>query len=274
MLFFVILSYNGAMVSSSVNKRFFIPVIVLVSILSLNLFPVQARGVLHLISVPFHSLFWRGGTGLSGFFSSLQNAGSLAQERDLLLSETLMLKGELATLQSAETENEELRKALNLSLRGEFRLLSAEIFAKDLRADIVLIKLPQENNVTVGMPVITRDKVLAGRVLKVSGSIAKVMLISHPDSSFDARVPGKDAVGIVKGEGKYQLLFDLVPKEATFSLGDMVATSSLGGVFPQNLLVGEVREIRSSDSEPFQRSTLNPFFNLQKENILFVILEF
>lgn len=262
------------MASSSVKKRFFIPAIVLLCILFLNLFPAQARGVLHFISVPFQSLFWKGGTGASGFFSSLQNAGSLAQERNLLLSETLMLKGELVKLKSAEAENEELRKALNLSLQGEFRLLSAEIFAKDPGADSVLIKLPQNNNVTVGMPVITTDKVLAGRVLEVSGSIAKVMLISHPDSFFDARIPGKDAVGIVKGKGKYQLLFDLVPKEAKLSLGDTVATSSLGGVFPQNLLVGQVQEIKSLDEEPFQRSTLNPFFNLQRENILFVVTKF
>lgn len=247
------------MLSSSTKKRFFLPALVVLFILSLNFFPNQTRGFFHFIFAPFESLLW--------------NAGALEKGDNLLESENLMLKAELVKLRAAKEENETLRKALTLGKVADLTFIVASILGKDAGSDMLVIRLPEQGSIKIGLPVITADKVLAGRVSEVVGSFAKVLLISHPDSSFDAKV-GTSAVGVVKGQGSYRLLFDLVQKDAKLSLGDTVVTSSFSGTFPANLLVGEVQEIKSSDAQPFLQAVLTPFGGLQKEEFLLVITEF
>lgn len=252
--------YNNTMLSSSVKKRFFLPVFVVLFILSLNFFPSQTRGFFHFVFAPFESLLW--------------SAGSFGKENNLLESENLKLKAELAKLQGAKEENETLRKVLALLKTADFTFMVAPILGKDAGSDVLVIRLPEQGGIKIGMPVVTADKVLVGRVSEVSGSFAQVLLISHPDSSFDAKVPRVDALGVVQGQGRYRLLFDLVQKDAKLSLGDTVVTSSLDRAFPANLLVGTIEEIKISDAQPFAKALLIPFVNLQKEEFLLVITEF
>lgn len=248
------------MSSSSAEKRFFIPALVVLFILSLNFFPNQTRGFFHFVFSPFESLLW--------------SVGSLGKENNLLESENLKLKAEVAKLQAAKEENETLRIALALGKTADFTFMVAPILGKDAGSDVLTIRLPENQRVTVGMPVVTPDKVLVGRVKEVSGSFAQVLLISHPESSFDAKASKVNAIGVVRGQGRYRLLFELVPKDAKLSLGDSVVTSHLGGAFPANLLVGTIEEIKVSDAQPFLQALLSPFGNLQKEEFLLVITEF
>ena len=248
------------MLSSSVKKRFFLPVVLILFILSLNFFPNQIRSFFHFVFAPFESLLW--------------SAGSLGKENNLLESENLELRAELAKLQGAKEENETLRIALALVKTSDFTFIVAPILGKDAGSDMLTIRLPENQRITVGMPVVTPDKVLVGRVSKVSGSFAQVLLISHPGSSFDAKISETKTVGLVRGQRRYRLLFDLVPKDAKLSLGDTVVTSSLEGAFPANLLVGTIEEIKVSDAQPFLQALLSPFGNLQKEEFLLVITEF
>jgi rod shape-determining protein MreC len=247
------------MLSSSVKKRFLFPAIVFLFILSFNFFPSQIRGFFHFVFAPFESLLWKEGS---------------KGKNNLLQSENLELLSELAKLQGAKEENETLRKALALSKASDFTFIVAPILGKDAGSDVLVIRLPEQGSIKIGMPVITADKVLAGRVSEVSGSFAKVLLISHPQSSFDAKVLKVNALGLVKGQGRYRLLFDLVQKDAKLSLGDTVVTSHFSGAFPANLLVGTIEEVKVSDAQPFAKAILTPFVNLQKEEFLLVITEF
>lgn len=253
------------MLSSSAPKRFLFPAILFVFILSLNFFASPTRGVFHFVFAPLESFFWKEGNGASQFFTSGDK---------LLESENLKLRAELAKLQGAKEENETLRIALALSKTSDFTFIVASILGKDAGSDMFLIRLPEQGIAKIGMPVITPDKVLAGKVSEVSGSFATVLLISHSESSFDAKVSETNTVGLVRGQGSYRLLFDLVPKDAKLSLGDMVVTSNFSGAFPANLLVGTIEEIKVSDAQPFAKAFLTPFLNLQKEEFLLVITGF
>ena len=248
------------MLSSSVKKRFFLPVVLILFILSLNFFPNQIRSFFHFVFAPFESLLW--------------SAGSLGKENNLLESENLELRAELAKLQGAKEENETLRIALALSKTSDFTFIVAPILGKDAGSDTLVIRLPEQGIAKIGMPVITSDKVLAGKVSEVSGSFATVLLISHPASSFDAKISETKTVGLVRGQGRYRLLLDLVQKDEKLSLGDTVVTSHFSGAFPANLLVGTIEEVKVSDAQPFAKAILTPFVNLQKEEFLLVITEF
>ena len=89
-------------------------------------------------------------------------------------------------------------------------------------------------------------------------------------SSFDAEIPDKEISGLVRGTGK-GLVFELIPKEKQLAVGDLVVTSSLGGIFPPGILVGRVKEIKRDDTDPFQQAELEPTFNITETGLLFLI---
>jgi len=154
-----------------------------------------------------------------------------------------------------------------------------QIIGKDVSRDFILIDQGSEDGISKEMPVITEEKVLVGKISEVYDNFSKVMLISNKEISFDAETlsqkePGSFCSGIIKGQGNFKVLFDLIPKEAAVFQGDVVLTSALGGIFPKGFLVGEIKEVKKNDLEPFQQAEIEPFFNLSRAEILFVVLEF
>ena len=81
----------------------------------------------------------------------------------------------------------------------------------------------------------------------------------------------EDISGLVKGKGNFQLFLDLVPKEKEIKEGDLIITSSLGGVFPKGLLVGQIQKIKKSDIEPFQQAEIKPAFEIKELEAVFII---
>jgi rod shape-determining protein MreC len=51
-------------------------------------------------------------------------------------------------------------------------------------------------------------------------------------------------------------------------------TSALGGIFPKGLLVGKIKEVKKSDIEPFQKTKIEPFFQLKKIRKIIHIKQF
>ena len=91
---------------------------------------------------------------------------------------------------------------------------------------------------------------------------------------FDAEIVETGVAGVIRGQGGQRVILDLVPQEDQFAQGDLVVTSNLGSVFPENLLIGEVVEIVKSGADPFQKAKINSFFNLKSADLVFVITSF
>ena len=143
---------------------------------------------------------------------------------------------------------------------------------RDLFQDFILIDKGSKDGIKVGFPVITSKKILCGRISEVYDNFSRIMLISSPASSFDAKVSDQDIFGVVKGKGGLNLEITLVPKDKEIKTGDQIVTSPLEGIFPKGLLIGEIKDVSKKDIEPFQSSTITPFFGTEDLNMVFVIL--
>jgi rod shape-determining protein MreC len=127
------------------------------------------------------------------------------------------------------------------------------------------------HGVLQGMAVITPEQAAVGKIGEVFETSSRVMLLSHHASSFEAKIPREGVVGAVRGQGGYQAFLDLIPQESKVVPGDTVVSASLGGIFPENLLIGEVKEVRTSNEKPFQQATLSLFFDVSKAGLLFIV---
>ena len=242
--------------------------------LNVSGFSKDIKSFFYSVSMPLQRAFWNLGENVSGFFSGMASKESLQEELNSLNSKNQELLGKIAALQELEKENEFLRKALDIGLEKEFSLELAQVKSKDVSQDSILINKGSEHGISEGFPVITNQKLLLGRIGKVYSNFSEVILISNKKSSFDAEIREREIYGVVKGKGSFEVSFDLVPKDKEMAEGDLIVTSALGGVFPQGLLVGEIKEVRKSDVEQFQTAKIIPGFSPENLDYLLIITNF
>lgn len=257
---------------SFLKRRLLFAVAFLVFILLLNMYQYEVRSFFYSFSSPLLSFFWKAGGTLSNFFSPLFQGARLAKENESVLEGNLKLLKKVAELQAAEKENREFRQAFQLEKKTNFDLAAAQIIGRDLSGDLIIISKGALSGIFPGMAVITSAGVLVGRVAEVFKDTGKVMTLTDKNSSFDARVLGKEIHGLAKGMGQGKLIFDLVPKGKALALGDLITTSSFGEIFPENLLVGTVKHIEKKDVDNFQKAELDPLFRLEESRMIFIVL--
>lgn len=255
----------------SSKNRVAVLVASLLFVFALNIFSGSVRGFFVGVLSPIQGFFWDAGQASSRFFSGLFRGVSLERENSIAQDRMLQLQQELIVLQDVQKENESLREALRLGTEKKFGVVSSRIIGKDPSQDILILNAGSRDGVQKGMPVMTPENVAAGKIEEVFENSSRVMLLSHPASSFEAKILKEGVVGAVQGQGGYQALLDLIPQESTVVPGDIVVSASLGGVFPENLLVGEVKEVRVSDEKSFQQASLSLFFDVRKAGLLFII---
>jgi len=252
-----------------------IPVLIIVFFIFLNLGSVSPRvkNFFYLASEPVQKWFWEKGARLSNFFETISEIKSLKKESDNLKLKIKTLESENLVLIELKKENEILRKALEIGLKKDFKLVFAQVIGKDVSQDSILIDQGSKDGVRVGLPVITQQKTLVGKISQVYENFSKVQLLSNNESSFDAKISDTEIYGIVKGKGNFKFYFDLIPKDREIKEGDFLVTSALGGVFPPGLLIGEIKEVKKSDVELFQKAEIKPAFDITELKFLFVITE-
>jgi rod shape-determining protein MreC len=219
---------------------------------------LNVRGLFVSVFAPLHGMIW----------------GADSQNSNSNIEEVFDLRQQVIALQDAQEENDELRRALALEIHQDFQFVEAVPFGKHIAEDTLLISIEDVSHVKEGMPVITPGKVVVGRVGRVDGKAATVKLISEKGNSISAQVSNSPITGIIRGKGASGMLLDLVPHEDTLVAGDVLVTTTLGGIFPKNLLIGEITQVIQEGTDSFQKAEVNPFFDMKKTNLLFVITQY
>lgn len=255
--------------------------IILLLLLAGVFFAFNIFGVSSKIKNSFYGLtsliqgsLWDQGNNFFGVFEGFTKAKKLSEDAENLRLENQKLVSELSLLKEVQKENEFLKKAMDLGLEKEFKLTLVKPLGKDVTQDYILINKGSKEGISKDMPVITEEKVLVGKIGEVYDNFSKVILLTSKDSSIDAKIPGTEIYGLIKGRGNFNAVFDLVPKDNEIKSGDQVITSSLGGIFPEGILIGQLEEVEKLDVKPYQAAKLNPAFDIKYINNFLVIINF
>lgn len=232
------------------------------------------KGFFYSISQPIQKPLWQAGDGVSDFFKGIFQGKKIKEENEKLKADYENLLFQNIIVDELKKENEFLRKALELGLNEEFKLVLAEVIAKDISQDSILINKGLKDGLSQGMTVITEQKVLLGKVSEVSDKFSRVILISNSESFFPVTIQAAQATGIIKGRRNGQLSLEEIPQDKEIKEDDIVITTSLGGNFPKGLLVGKVKNIKKSDTEPFQKAEIYSFLNIQDIKTVFAVTSF
>ncbi|PIP23632.1 MAG: rod shape-determining protein MreC [Candidatus Nealsonbacteria bacterium CG_4_10_14_0_2_um_filter_38_17] len=261
------------MKSSSGLKKVVLLVVLISIIFVFNRtgFSKKVKNLFYLISAPIQRQLWQAGNSVSDFFETIFEIKNLKKENEELKSKNLELSAENSVLKEVQKDNESLRQALGVGLEKDLELILVHITGKDLSKDSIFINKGKKDGVEKGLPVITSQKVLVGKVGEAYDNFSEVILIYNKESSFDAKIQDKNVSGLIKGKGNLQLLLDLIPLDKEISAGDIVVTSALSGDFPEGILVGKVKSVKKNELEPFQQAEIIPSFDFKEIDQLFII---
>jgi rod shape-determining protein MreC len=184
---------------------------------------------------------------------------------------------------AALAENKELSALLKLDrsgaipegtdpVTGRVIALSPTVWFSDLTIDV-----GSGDGVTVNDPVVNGDG-LIGRVTAVTGSTAKVMLLSDHSSKVSVRIVPAGVQGIVKasvGEPE-RLVLGFLNSDKNIHKGESVVTAGWHGEgiesrFPPNIPVGEVTKATLIEQEAQERSIVRPYADLRNLNTVQVL---
>ena len=223
--------------------------------------------------------FLTSGSGLKKQITSvrtgLKSLEQLEHESAALQVENRELRATNQGLRDVEHEVNRLRHALNYRERSVFKLIAAEIVARDSSTwwRTVTINRGKRDGIEIDMPVVTAEG-LVGKITTVSDNISVVLLASDENCRVAASVEGSREQGIVSGERVTtgltpQLDLNFLSKQADLKPGQKVYTSGVGGVFPSGLLIGVVKSFRVRELDG--QAQLTPAVDLSHLEDVFVV---
>ncbi|PYI76996.1 MAG: rod shape-determining protein MreC [Verrucomicrobia bacterium] len=223
--------------------------------------------------------FLTGGSGIKKQITSvrtgLKSLDQLEHENAALQVENREVRATNQGLRDVEHEVNRLRHALNYRERSVFKLIAAEIIARDSSTwwRTITINRGRRDGIETDMPVVT-DLGLVGKTTTVSDSISVVLLVSDENCRLAASVEGSREQGIVSGERTTTgltpfLNLNFLSKQADLKPGQKVYTSGVGGVFPSGLLVGVVKSYRVRELDG--QAQLTPAVDLSHLEDVFVV---
>jgi len=255
------------------RKNYIIFLICLVFFIFLtNIFSRDIRSFFYFLSNPIQTRLWDAGLNASNFFKGIFSIGSTKDEINALKQQNAELQTQLVLLKETQDENTLLKEALGLGLNNKYKLILGKFVSKDVNSDSVTLNRGSTDGVKLDMPIVTSGGIIAGKITEVHENYSKAILLSDKTISFAVRIKhnDKDISAVGQGKGNSNISLNLIPKEEV-SDGDMVVTDSLGGIFPELLGVGKVKNIKKNDTSPFWEAEVEPFFNLTQSREIFII---
>lgn len=186
--------------------------------------------------------------GVSSLISDYAYLVDVKQDNQRLSYDNARLRENVHRLEQAESENQQLRRLLQLRDNTPGETISALVVGKDFNEFFRVTRVVLDRgsrDVRPNMPVISPDGVV-GVVLHVSGDEADVQLAV--DSSFvvDVEDERTRARGFVRGTGdasRHYCHVEAVDSRDEVEIGDLLVTSGKGMRFPHGMPVARVTKV-------------------------------
>jgi rod shape-determining protein MreC len=286
-------------------RRPWLPLVLLVLALSMLVFgeagylaPVE--NAFHYVLDPLQRAFSDVAAFTGDLFQTRREVRELRVEVEELREQVDTLTVENVRLREFEAGFRQQRALLNfVSDYPVFTFVGADVVSQETAEVIgeepnpylnyVTINVGTQQDIEMGMPVITGGGAMVGRIAQVRPRTAEVQLLTDRESAIAALIQSSRATGLVVGQPDGSLRMDYIPQLEVVSVddasengeetpnvkeGDIVLTSGLGGFLPKGLVIGQVMEVQQMDYEMHQTAIVRPAVDFSRLEVLLVITAF
>ncbi|MDR3270090.1 MAG: rod shape-determining protein MreC [Peptococcaceae bacterium] len=249
-------------------------------------FPNPVGNVLQRVAAPVEYVILSAGRSVSDHWKMLWRIPRIETENetlqlqmDELMAENLRLKSQiLAGLRYNELDQAQFRAPT----ADKYEQIGASIVNRNPSAwfQTLILNRGSRDGVAVEDPVVAHSG-LVGKVISVSGGTCEVLMILDSEGQVSALVresAGEGVFGIVQGtydrssrltaEGNLQMTFR---REDPVNRGDLVYTSGIGGVYPKDIPIGKVVEIKLDRSGLMKTAYIEPIVHFDSLEEVYII---
>src|SRR5438309_6155482 len=202
-------------------------------------------------------------------YFALQNT---TKESEQIRRENDALKLQITQLQGKAAEADRLAALLNFrQSQASVPMIGARVIGTGAGTASLTIQLDrgERDGIRKNMGGITPDGVV-GKVVEAYPNASQVLLLTDRDSGVGAMLADSRIQSPVGGQGEPLLVMKYVPNDDTVNLGERVITSGMDRIFPRDLPVGFVAEIKPGN--PFKQIRIKPAANLERLEEVLVLL--
>jgi rod shape-determining protein MreC len=221
------------------------------------------------------------GGGISSMLGALGEMDRLRLDNIQLRDENDRLAAENARLEEIRRENELLTGLLQLRNGFEYQTVATQVIGRESSEfkQAVTLSKGTDDGIEYGDVVIAQGGALAGRVIEVSPTSAKVLLITDTSSTVIGQLPSA-ATGDVIGQLNGVLIMGRIDSTERIDLGVEVVTAGIelaGGVrspFPKGLIIGQIIDVQRDANAIVQTAYLLPAAALNRLEYALVITDY
>jgi len=191
------------------------------------------------------------------------------RENQRLKAQVAELSMQNSALESRAAEAQRLEGLLQFrDAHTDAPLLAARVIGGDAGTGgrAIYLDRGERDGVQANMGVITPQGVV-GKVLEVYSTTSQVLLLTDKNGGAGAQLADSRTQGATRGTGGPLLQLDYVSNDQAVKTGDRVLTSGMDRIFPKDLPLGTVVEVKPGN--PFKQILLKPAAHLdQLEEVL------
>ena len=184
------------------------------------------------------TFFWRGSENFRGYVN-------LRSENDRLQRENAELKQRVAYYEDLDFQTR--TDSLKANFKGVHNYIAASVVknSTNKQHNYILINRGRRDGVETGMGVITSEGVV-GIVNAVSERYAYVISFMNTSQAVSAKLLSKEYFGPMYWDGIHynRAVVRELPLYCEAAVGDTIATSGYSTIFPPDLSIGTVREVK------------------------------
>ncbi|HZC65441.1 MAG TPA: rod shape-determining protein MreC [Candidatus Dormibacteraeota bacterium] len=202
-------------------------------------------------------------------YFALQNT---TKDNEQLRHENDALKLQVAQLQGKAAESDRLATLLNFrQSHADVPMIGARVIGGGPGSASQTIELDrgERDGIRRNMGVITPDGVV-GKVIETYPNASQVLLLTDKEGGVGAMLEESRIQSPVGGTGEPLLAMKYVPNDDSVNLGERVFTSGMDHIFPRDLPVGTISEIKPGN--PFKQIRVKPAANLERLEEVLVLL--
>ncbi|WCL53548.1 rod shape-determining protein MreC [Gimibacter soli] len=207
--------------------------------------PVRIRAMASDIVAPLLDILERPIRGTQAGLERLAGVSDIYLENEKLRKENEMMREWRDAALKLTRENDELRDLLDAPGRTVPTVATGRVIGVGGGAfeRNVVLNVGTGDGVALNLPVVDATGVV-GRTIQVGRLSSRVLLVTDINSRIPVRLEDSGALAIIEGQNSRELRLNYVPMGTEIKVGSRVLTSGHGGIFPPDLPIGRIVEVR------------------------------
>ena len=239
-----------------------------------------ARDVVGTVTAPLRWVASAVTNAVDGFGRYFSSIDALTKQKEALEAENAALREKIDRAELLEKENERLREYLGM--KAEYASFSVEegmVIGREASGYVTVLTLNRgsAHGIENDMAVITKDGIV-GCVTEVGLTWCKVSTLLETARSVGVYLPRTGASGIVSGDysmkndGLCKLTFlSEDEKSEAVQPGDVVYSSGIGSVYPQDVRVGVVVSVELDNASRTRIATVRPIVDYSEPDYMMIV---